>query len=80
MGDDAERIKKKALLQSYYQNNDNGQPDSSSYTTSSSSLGLGNSNSLNSKEQVKHSKDPYDLNATSFEADLFLKKLIKVLD
>lgn len=91
MSDDLERIKKKALLQSYYQNsNANGQPNiadtTSVTTTSSSSLNGVNNNtisSLNSKDSSTNQmyiyiKDPYDLNTTSFEPDLYLKKLIKV--
>lgn len=80
-----ERIKKKALLHSYYQNNENDRPDSSSYTTSStSSLGANGNHGNNTMSSLTTSsrdaygaKEPFDLNSSSFEPDLFLRKLIK---
>ena len=63
MSDDLERIKKKALLQSYYSGNTANNNNNSPSTSSSSSLPV--------------TKDPYDINSLSFEPDLYLKKLIK---
>ena len=76
MSDDLERIKKKALLQSYYQKKSNdGTLDAASTTTSTSSM---NSKSDTNSHQINvYQKDPYDLNSTTFEPDLFLRKLIK---
>ena len=48
--------------------------NSSEYTTNPQ-------NQINTSSQIQiHLKDPYDLNSTVFESDLFLKKLIKVWD
>ncbi len=69
MSDDLERIKKKALLQSYYSgNNHNVTTTENSSFTSASSLSVNN---------VQNIKDPYDINSVSFEPDLYLKNLIK---
>ena len=90
MGDEIERMKKKNLLLSYYSQGSNqnatmGGGDSSSITTtaSSSSLNVVNPNlssptSKDSSNQIQiNSKDPLDINSTSFESDLYLKSLIK---
>lgn len=70
MSEDTERIKKKNLLLSYYnQNNSLGAGDSIQNGSTMSNY--------NSEVQI-HLKDPFDINSTSFEPDLFLKKLIKV--
>lgn len=71
MTEDIERIKKKNLLLSYY-----NQDDSLAAGDSNRNLALSNS-SLESEVHI-HLKDPYDINSNSFEPDLFLKKLIKV--
>lgn len=68
MSDDLERMKKKSMLLSYYSQNGN---ISNGETAPSSML----SSSVVSQLQ---SKDPYDINSTSFEPDLYLKRLIKV--
>ena len=81
MSDELERIKKKSLLQSYYQNS---QIDAASIGTGASSSSLNASNATSSysagmaAKEWSQTKDPYDLNSTTFEPDLFLKKLIKV--
>lgn len=68
MSDELERMKKKTLLLNYYaQNGNNNNGDAVSTGDSSSPLNANN-----------HSRDPYDINTTSFEPDLYLKKLIKV--
>ena len=66
-------------------NNTNTASSSSSSTLSNGSF---NSSEYNAGQQQQatssanqiqiHLKDPYDLNSTVFEPDLFLKKLIKV--
>ena len=71
MSEDTERLKKKNLLLSYYnQNNTLGAGDSIQNASNMS-------NYNNSDVQI-HLRDPFDINSTSFEPDLFLKKLIKV--
>lgn len=71
MTEDIERIKKKNLLLSYY-----NQDDSLAAGDSNRNLVMSNSN-LDHDVQI-HLKDPYDINSSNFEPDLFLKKLIKV--
>ena len=57
-------------------------PSSSSSTLSNATNSSFNSNdytNTNQPNQIQiHLKDPYDLNSTVFEPDLFLKQLIKV--
>ena len=88
MSEEVERMKKKNLLLSYYSNNNiNQMADSSSITTtaSSSSLNAPNPNlsSPTSKDSssntglTNNTKDPLDINSTSFEPDLYLRKLIR---
>ena len=76
MNDETERMKKKTLLLSYYaQNgntNNNNNVDSNSVTTT------GPSSNGTVKESTNLTRNPFDLNAPSFEPDLYLKKVIKV--
>ena len=84
-----DRMKKKNLLLSYYNKNGEGSAgirsnvDFSS-TSSLTAASIATNSSFNSSENANTptnsasgSKDPYDLNSTSFESDLFLKRLIK---
>ena len=77
MNDETERMKKKSLLLSYYAQNGNNSTtniDTISLATTGSSSSL---NPINISTNVT-TRDPYDINSTSFEPDLYLKKLIKV--
>ena len=76
----SDRLKKKTLLLSYYAqsgNNGAGQAVEAAGTADANALNATSSETMPASIQV-YSKDPYDLNASNFEADLFLKKLIKV--
>lgn len=107
MSEDNERIKRKNLLQSYYNQNANENTSlgasgdsiqnnkttassssltmsnvtNSSYNSNDHSTGQSNQNlnSNNSNNIQIHLKDPFDINSTVFEPDLFLKRLIKVI-
>jgi hypothetical protein len=66
-------------------NQTNTASSSSSSTLSNATNSSFNSNEYTNPNQIGtpsqiqiHLKDPYDLNSTVFESDLFLKKLIKV--
>jgi len=80
MNDETERMKKKSLLLSFYAQNGNNSTniDTISLSTTGSSLSL---NPINTSANVTTAsiRDPYDINSTSFESDLYLKKLIKVI-
>jgi len=80
MNDDSERMKKKTLLLNYYAqngtaNNNNNNADSISITTTGE---ISNDISTNIKETNNLTRNPFDMNAPSFEPDSYLKKLIKV--
>lgn len=90
MSEDSERIKRKNLLLSYYNqetSNLGAGGDSiqnNKTTVSSSSIAMSNltnssyaSNDSQANAIQIHLKDPYDINSTTFEPDLFLRKLIK---
>ena len=79
MNDETERMKKKSLLLSYYAQNGNNSTniDTISLATSGSSSSL-NPINISTNITTASIRDPYDINSTSFEPDLYLKKLIKV--
>lgn len=79
MNDETERMKKKSLLLSYYAQNGNNSTniDTISLATTGSSSSL-NPINISTNVTTASIRDPYDINSTSFEPDLYLKKLIKV--
>jgi hypothetical protein len=79
MNDETERMKKKSLLLSYYAQNGNNSTniDTISLATTGSSSSL-NPINISTNITTASIRDPYDINSTSFEPDLYLKKLIKV--
>ena len=78
--DDIERQKRKNLLLSYYSaGNSNGTSLGSGSLVSGDTLStVSNANSsFNSNETPSVQKDPHDINSSSFEPDLFLKRIIR---
>jgi hypothetical protein len=71
---DNDRTKRNNLLLSYYNTNNND------LASDSPNFGPGDNHiAKNASENHNNTKDPNDINSSTFTSDLFLRNLIKVL-
>jgi hypothetical protein len=78
---DIERMKKKSLLASYYNQDSSSSSlkEQNNDDNTSDFIYSPRQNENKQQQQLQlHNKDPYDVNSTTFEPDLYLKMLIKV--
>lgn len=78
MSDDAERVKKKSLLLSYYGQNEKTSISGAGDSNGKYDFKLEFNSSNESSANLQQIRDPFDLNSTMFEPDKFLSKIIKV--